>query len=142
MFTFHPRLAEDTIIVAEWPLSLVLLAKDANYPWCILVPKRENVKDIHHLNTEDRAQLLAESCRLSELMEEIFQPIKMNVAALGNMVPQLHLHHVARFDTDAAWPNPIWGAVKAVAYDENNLNERLSALRKACESTVGTCVPS
>lgn len=136
MFTLHPRLAEDTIIVAEWPLSLVLLAKDANYPWCILVPKRENVKDIHHLNTEDRAQLLAESCRLSELMEEIFQPIKMNVAALGNMVPQLHLHHVARFDTDAAWPNPIWGAVKAVAYDENNLNERLAALRKACESTV------
>ncbi len=136
MFTLHPRLAEDTIIVAEWPLSLVLLAKDANYPWCILVPKRENVKDIHHLNTEDRAQLLAESCRLSELMEEIFQPIKMNVAALGNMVPQLHLHHVARFDTDAAWPNPIWGAVKAVAYDENNLNERLAALRKACESTL------
>jgi diadenosine tetraphosphate (Ap4A) HIT family hydrolase len=136
MFTLHPRLAEDTIIVAEWPLSLVLLAKDANYPWCILVPKRENVKDIHHLNTEDRAQLLAESCRLSELMEEIFQPIKMNVAALGNMVPQLHLHHVARFDTDAAWPNPIWGAVKAVAYDENSLNERLAALRKACESTV------
>ena len=136
MFTLHPRLAEDTIIVAEWPLSLVLLAKDANYPWCILVPKRENVKDIHHLNTEDRAQLLAESCRLSELMEEIFKPIKMNVAALGNMVPQLHLHHVARFDTDAAWPNPIWGAVKAVAYDENSLNERLAALRKACESTV------
>ncbi len=136
MFILHPRLAEDTIIVAEWPLSLVLLAKDANYPWCILVPKRKNVKDIHHLNTEDRAQLLAESCRLSELMEGIFQPIKMNVAALGNMVPQLHLHHVARFDTDASWPNPIWGAVKAVAYDENNLNERLTALRKACESTL------
>jgi diadenosine tetraphosphate (Ap4A) HIT family hydrolase len=133
MFTLHPRLVEDTILVAEWPLSLVLLAKDANYPWCILVPRREGIKEIHHLNGEDRTQLLAESCRLSELMEAMFQPIKMNVAALGNMVPQLHVHHVARFDNDVSWPNPIWGVAKAIAYDDEILNARVNALRVGCE---------
>ena len=132
MFTLHPRLADDTVLIAEWPLSTVLLAKDANYPWCILVPKRESLREIHHLNDTDRIQLLAESCRLSELMESIFQPTKMNVAALGNMVPQLHIHHVARFDSDASWPNPIWGAVNAIQYDDEQLSERIEMLQQAC----------
>lgn len=132
MFTLHPRLADDTFLVAEWPLSIVLLAKDANYPWCILVPKRENLREIHHLNEIDRTQLLAESCCLSEVMESIFQPTKMNVAALGNMVPQLHIHHVARFDSDVSWPKPIWGAVKSIQYEEAVLEERMRLLKEAC----------
>jgi diadenosine tetraphosphate (Ap4A) HIT family hydrolase len=132
MFTLHPQLQADTIWVAEWPLSLVLLAKDANYPWCILVPKRHELREIHHLDSTDREQLLQESCCLSEHMERVFQPVKMNVAALGNMVPQLHLHHVARFEDDPAWPKPIWGEKEAVAYSEELLKGRLLLLQEAC----------
>jgi diadenosine tetraphosphate (Ap4A) HIT family hydrolase len=132
MFTLHSQLQADTILVAEWPLSLVLLAKDANYPWCILVPKRNELREIHHLDSSDREQLLRESCYLSEQMERIFQPVKMNVAALGNMVPQLHLHHVARFEHDPAWPKPIWGEKEAKMYSEALLAERLRVLQEAC----------
>jgi diadenosine tetraphosphate (Ap4A) HIT family hydrolase len=132
MFTLHPQLAADTIQIIEWPLSLVLLAKDSHYPWCILVPKRENVREIYHLNQADRTQLLAESCYLAETMEAIFTPVKMNVAALGNVVPQLHLHHIARFQDDAAWPKPIWGVVESGVYTQEVLQERVAVLAQRC----------
>lgn len=136
MFTLHSQLQADTILITQWPLSTVLLAKDANYPWCILVPKRDGVREIHHLNKADRQQLLNESCLLSEIMEGIFKPVKMNIAALGNMVPQLHVHHIARFENDLAWPKPIWGAVDAGVYQTLVLEERLAALREACSEHV------
>lgn len=132
MFTLHPQLDADTVLVKKLPLSLLLLSKDANYPWCILVPQRQNVREIHQLSREDRRQLLNESCQVSEVMEALFKPVKMNVAALGNMVPQLHLHHIARFEDDLAWPKPIWGVVEPVAYKENALEERIILLRQAC----------
>ncbi|WP_036189223.1 HIT domain-containing protein [Marinimicrobium agarilyticum] len=131
MFELHPRLAADTVPVGRFPLSLLLLSKDANYPWCILVPQRDDVFEIHHLSEEDQQQLMRESCRLAEVMTSVFDAHKMNVAALGNVVRQLHLHHIARFEKDPAWPQPIWGQRPAVSYTEDQLNDRLDHLRAA-----------
>lgn len=137
MFTLDSRLESDTIKIGSFPLSLVLLSKDANYPWCILVPQREGVREIHHLSSVDQQQLMKESCLLAEQMERLFQPTKMNVAALGNMVPQLHVHHVARFAEDKAWPGPIWGCVPTQVYDEEVLNKRIEQLKDALLESGG-----
>ncbi|WP_286806401.1 HIT domain-containing protein [Marinimicrobium sp. UBA4209] len=131
MFQLHSRLAEDTVPVGRFPLSLLLLSKDANYPWCLLVPLREDVFEIHHLGERDQQQLMRESCRLAEVMTSVFDADKMNVAALGNVVPQLHVHHIARFETDPAWPQPIWGVKPAASYSEAQLQDRLDQLRSA-----------
>ena len=130
-FTLHPRLEADCLWIGDWPLSRILLMNDAQYPWCILVPRREGVRDMHHLNAADRQQLMAESCCLSEAMERLFQPTKMNVAALGNVVPQLHVHHIARFEGDLAWPAPVWGKVPVVGYDEQAAKAAMAAYREA-----------
>jgi len=131
MFQLHAKLVEDTVLVGRLELSLVLLHKDSQYPWCILVPQREDITEIHHLDLDDRQQLIVESCRLAEVMVDLFAPRKMNVAALGNLVPQLHLHHVARFAEDIAWPNPIWGHSPPVFYRESELSARVERLQHA-----------
>ena len=134
MFELDPQLQADTVVLGNFPLSQVLLSRDANYPWCILVPRREDMREIHHLNAEDRQQLMRESCHLAEVMAALFSPVKMNIAALGNQVAQLHIHHVARFDDDAAWPRPIWGVVPALAYVDSELAERKARL---CSALAG-----
>jgi diadenosine tetraphosphate (Ap4A) HIT family hydrolase len=131
MFELHPRLAQDSAVIGEFDLSLLLLSRDANYPWCILVPKREDIYEIHHLNEEEQMQLIRESCRLSEVMTSLFDADKMNVAALGNVVRQLHLHHIARFTDDPAWPQPIWGKLPAKDYEAEEFNERIKRLQNA-----------
>lgn len=132
-FQLHPQLASDTVLLGELPLSLVLLAKDSQYPWLILVPKQAGIREIHWLNVEQQQQLMRESCAVAQLMATELAADKINVAALGNMVPQLHLHHIARFTTDAAWPAPVWGKLPAQAYarlgDEVALwQQRLSSI--------------
>ena len=94
MFKLHEKLDEDCLLVGQFDLSLLLISRDANYPWLILVPKRENITEIYQLNDIDRQQLLHESCVLSQVMTELFAPDKLNIAALGNVVPQLHIHHI------------------------------------------------
>ncbi|TQV86102.1 HIT family protein [Exilibacterium tricleocarpae] len=131
MFELAAKLHEDTVALGKFPLSLVLLHRDSNYPWCLLVPRRRDIREIHHLNEEDRLQLMRESCHLAEVMAAVFAPKKMNIAALGNQVPQLHVHHVARFEDDPAWPGPVWGAVAARPYDKEALEERVARLRNA-----------
>lgn len=131
MFELHPRLAEDSVVVGQFDLCLLLLSKDANYPWCILVPKREETYEIHHLDEEEQIQLIRESSRLSEVMISLFDADKMNVAALGNVVRQLHVHHIARFTDDVAWPQPIWGKVPTKLYEPDALAERVKQLRNA-----------
>ncbi|MFL0801896.1 MAG: HIT family protein [Agarilytica sp.] len=128
MFELHEQLKKDTIEVGQFNLSLVLLHKDANYPWVILVPKRESMREIHHLAQDDQLQLIRESSHLSEVMTSLFAPTTMNIAALGNIVPQLHVHHVARFEGDAAWPKAVWGAEEAKSYEDDVLAERLNRL--------------
>jgi diadenosine tetraphosphate (Ap4A) HIT family hydrolase len=133
MFQLHPRLAEDSIVIGRFDLSLLLLSKDANYPWCILVPQVEDDEafEIHHLSEAEQLQLMRESCRLSEVMTSLFDAHKMNVAALGNVVRQLHVHHIARFEEDAAWPQPIWGKLPAKSYRADELAERIKRLQNA-----------
>ena len=107
MFELHSRLQADTRWLGDLPLCRVLLAKDSQYPWLILVPRVANLREIHHLAPEQQQQLMQESCAVAALMEQALSPDKINIGALGNLVPQLHLHHVARCATDRAWPGPI-----------------------------------
>jgi diadenosine tetraphosphate (Ap4A) HIT family hydrolase len=120
-FELHAQLGKDSIWLADWPLCQLRLINDSNYPWFILVPRRANIRDVIDLSDEDQAHLWQESAKLSRLLRQKFSPEKLNLAALGNMVPQLHLHHVARFSSDAAWPSPIWGKVAAIPYTEQQL---------------------
>lgn len=116
MFSLHPQLAADTITVGDFPLSRLLLMNDSRYPWFILVPRRANIREIHELEHADRHRLLDESMQLSVALERIFHADKLNVAALGNMVPQLHIHHIVRYRSDPAWPKPVWGQFPALPY--------------------------
>ncbi|MEH6617625.1 MAG: HIT domain-containing protein [Porticoccus sp.] len=128
MFELHARLADDTLTVGEFELCQLLIHKDANYPWFILVPKRPAVTEVYHLSEQDRMQLMKESCMLAEALVDVFSPDKINIATLGNMVPQLHIHHVARYTTDIAWPNPIWGAMSAKDYPQTELVHRIESV--------------
>ena len=94
--------------ITEWALSRVLLMKDANYPWLILVPALPGLRDLHDLSADWYPTAMGEISRASAALSDLFDPIKINVAALGNQVPQLHIHVIARFKTDAAWPGPVW----------------------------------
>ncbi|PSV13755.1 HIT domain-containing protein [Photobacterium leiognathi] len=107
-FTLHPRLESDTTVLGDFPLSRVLLSKEALGPWIILVPRVDELREIHHLPEQDQVQLMRESSAVATLLENDYQAEKINVGALGNLVPQLHLHHIARFSNDIAWPGPIW----------------------------------
>jgi diadenosine tetraphosphate (Ap4A) HIT family hydrolase len=129
-FELHPQLAADTVRVASWPLCEVLLLTDANYPWLVLVPARPGLRDFHDLSPDDMVTAGREISRASEALVELFAPDKVNVAALGNMVPQLHIHVVARFTADAAWPNPIWGVAPPLAYTADALDTRRADLRR------------
>jgi len=130
MFILDSRLRKDTLPVGELPLSLVLLMNDRTYPWLILVPRRPDVREIFELSDQDQGQLLRESTQLARILSEICRPDKLNIAALGNMVPQLHLHHIVRYSTDPAWPAPVWGKTPAVSYPAHEAEtfiRRLSA---------------
>jgi len=127
-FSLHERLAADTVALADWPLCRVLMMNDASYPWLILVPRRPALKEFHHMAPDDLAQATDEICRASRALESRFSPDKINIGALGNMVPQLHIHVIARFKDDPAWPGPVWGKQPPVPYESAALQERLAAL--------------
>jgi len=120
-FTLHPTLARDTLEVTRLPLCRVLLMKDARFPWLILVPERKGAREIHDLTPADRGVLIEEIAQSGKVLERLFHPDKLNVGALGNIVPQLHVHVIARFEKDAAWPRPVWGVGPAVPYEESEL---------------------
>jgi len=122
MIKLHPQLKKDCIELGEFTLCSLLLLNDSNYPWFILLPNRASITEIHHLSEVDQQQLMTESMFFSQCLEQIFHPDKLNIAALGNVVAQLHIHHIARFTTDACWPAPVWGAVSAIPYNEKQLN--------------------
>lgn len=116
MFMLDPQLAKDCVDMGRLELCRLLLMNDSNYPWFILVPEREEVREIHELADADRRQLWEESTWLARALARGFTPHKLNIAALGNQVPQLHVHHIVRYRHDAAWPNPVWGRVPAKPY--------------------------
>lgn len=129
-WTLHPQLQTDSIQVGDLPLSQVLIIKDSNYPWLLLVPRRTGVSDITDLNEVEQGQLMTEINRVSVAVKAITKPDKLNIAALGNMVPQLHIHVIGRRKTDAAWPRPVWGAVDPIGYDPVEMSAFKTALRK------------
>ncbi|WP_339671624.1 HIT domain-containing protein [Dasania marina] len=128
MFELHPQLAKDCVWLGDFALCRVLLNRDNHYPWLILVPRREDISEIFQLSGQDQQQLLQESSELSACLMRYFNADKMNVAALGNMVPQLHIHYIARFKADIAWPNPVWGFASALSYSEQDLAARITGL--------------
>lgn len=128
MFTLHSRLEQDTIPVADFALSRLVMMNDARFPWFILVPRIGGITEIHQLDKSDRQQLMDESCVLAEALMTAFHGHKMNVAALGNVVPQLHVHHVVRQEGDAAWPAPIWGVGSPKAMSDEEAQSRIEQL--------------
>jgi diadenosine tetraphosphate (Ap4A) HIT family hydrolase len=128
-FSLHPRLEADTHRILDWPLSQVLLMDDVQFPWLILVPRINGLTELHQLPTETAGLLMGEIQRASGLLQEWCRADKINVGALGNLVPQLHVHVIARFTEDPAWPGPVWGKLPARRYARTQLQERLKALR-------------
>ncbi|MDE2236175.1 MAG: HIT domain-containing protein, partial [Gammaproteobacteria bacterium] len=104
MFELHPQLASETFTIGRFSLCRLLLMNDSRYPWFVLVPERDNIRELHELEDADRRQLWEESARLSRILSRLFNPDKLNIAALGNQVPQLHVHHIVRYRHDPAWP--------------------------------------
>jgi diadenosine tetraphosphate (Ap4A) HIT family hydrolase len=129
----HPRLATDTIALAEWPLSRVRLMNDQRYGWIVLIPRAPGAREFHDLNPAQRIQMMDEIARASQALTTALSPAKINVGALGNIVPQLHVHIVARTEGDAAWPGPVWGHGTAQPYDWASL----SAFTKMLQPHLG-----
>lgn len=129
-FTLHPQLAADTVPVCDLDLCRVLLCTDSTYPWLILSPMKDGLRDLHDLDASEDATVMAEIRRCSEALISIFNPDKMNVAALGNAVPQLHVHVIARFESDPAWPGPIWGKVPAAPYEDATRDNLVAKLQQ------------
>lgn len=128
MFVLHPQLETDTHPVGNLPLCRVLLMNNALYPWVILVPQHNNLTEITDLSAPQRAQLMEETATVASTMKQIYWPEKMNIAALGNQVPQLHVHIIARFKTDQAWPNPVWGQ-GSKPYSPSGRDQTIEVLR-------------
>lgn len=130
MFTLDPRLDNDTIFIASFTLCDALLMNDARYPWVILVPRITGVTEIYQLSAQQQQQLMLESNSVAQKLAELVSADKMNVAALGNVVSQLHIHHVARYQQDEAWPAPVWGKGTAVPYSEDEQHAVISQLQQ------------
>ena len=134
-FELHEKLKEDSVLLGAFDLCSLLRIKDENYPWYVLVPQRPVIKEIFELSEEDRQLYYQESHIVAKALSEFYKADKINIASIGNMVPQLHVHHIARFKTDRAWPAPVWGKhpmkqtdMKALEHDAKGFAESLKAL--------------
>jgi len=128
-FELHPRLAADCFLAGRLSLSQLLLLNDARYCWFVLVPRCADVTEVYELTGKMQQQLWRESAQLSRYLKEVGGADKINIGALGNLVPQLHVHHIARFVDDPAWPGPVWGHSAAVPYEQAVLQQRLGSVR-------------
>jgi diadenosine tetraphosphate (Ap4A) HIT family hydrolase len=129
-FILHPSLAADTAFVSDWGLSRVLLMNDARYSWLILVPRRAGISELFQLAAAERAMLSEEIACAAQRLKYLAACAKINVGALGNLVPQLHVHVVARSPGDPAWPAPVWGHSPAVPYERTARDAMISQLVK------------
>jgi diadenosine tetraphosphate (Ap4A) HIT family hydrolase len=134
LFTLDPRLQQDTLYIAEFSLCKVLLMNDARYPWVILVPKVTGLTEIFQLDEAGQQQLMVESNFVAQKLKQVIQADKMNVA--GNVVSQLHIHHVARFIQDDTWPAPVWGKGDAIAYTQAESDAVISLLKSEFSSLI------
>ena len=129
-WSLHPQLARDAVAIGDLALSHVLVANDANWPWLLLVPRRQGVCEIIDLDEAEQAQLITEIAHAGRALKAVTACDKLNVAALGNVVPQLHVHVIARRQGDAAWPKPVWGAVPPVDHDKYEVERFIAELRR------------
>lgn len=135
-FQLHPQLAKDCLHIGQLPLCELLLMNDASYPWLILVPRRPEMVEIYQLAVNDQQQLICESSFIAQQLASTFNADKINIAALGNVVPQLHIHHIVRYRTDPAWPAPVWGKSPARAYTPEEQLTRITLLKSSLSSMV------
>lgn len=133
-FEVHPRLVADTRRVVSLALNDVLLMDDARFLWCILVPRMPNLRDLHQVPVTHRARLHIEMDQVSRAVADLGDAYKMNVAALGNIVEQLHIHIIARQRDDAAWPAPVWGVGDAQPYDDGAAKRIIKRLQERLQS--------
>ena len=129
-WALHPQLDRDTANIGDLPLSRVLVINDANYPWLLLVPRRPDIVEVIDLDEVEQAQLMTEVTRVARALRAVTGCDKLNIAALGNAVPQLHVHVIARFRNDAAWPKPVWGTAPPRAYGREELHNLVTPLRR------------
>jgi diadenosine tetraphosphate (Ap4A) HIT family hydrolase len=129
-WTLHPQLDRDTASLGDLPLSRVLIINDANYPWLLLVPRRPDIVEITDLGEVEQAQLMTEMTRVARALRAITNCDKLNIAALGNVVPQLHVHVIARFRGDPAWPKPVWGVLPPRPYERAEYENLVLPLRR------------
>ena len=130
MFELDPVLDADTLVVGDLPLCRVLLMNDSQYPWLILVPRRPQLVELADLDEQDYLQFCAESRAVAIAMMKHYAGHKMNLGALGNVVAQLHIHHVVRFHDDPSWPAPVWGKLPAVNYTDEEAARQVAQLQQ------------
>ncbi|MDX1799379.1 MAG: HIT family protein [Marinobacter sp.] len=135
-YVLHERLAADTLALGQSGLCDIRLMNDSAWPWVLLVPRQAGIREIYQLSDPDQLTLMRESCALGRGLMSVFGGDKLNVAALGNQVPQLHLHHIVRFVGDAAWPGPVWGRQAPVPYTEASRTARIEALKPVVEAVL------
>ena len=136
MFTLHPTLQKDTLPIGDMPLCRVLLMNNRLFPWLILVPMRDNLRDLIDVTGDDEALLWNEIKQTGQAMKVLFAPDKLNIASLGNMVAQLHIHIIARFTGDKVWPNPVWGGA-AEPYSPEDAAAMQARLRASLPKLLG-----
>jgi diadenosine tetraphosphate (Ap4A) HIT family hydrolase len=136
VFELDPQLEADTFPVAITSLNRIVLMNDSRFPWLILVPERPDIREPFELKAEDQRTLMQESMIVGKSLKALFNAHKLNIAALGNQVSQLHIHHIARFRTDAAWPRPVWGAGAAEPYEAEALRKRVALLREVLSNEL------
>jgi diadenosine tetraphosphate (Ap4A) HIT family hydrolase len=129
MFILDSKLSQDSFVVCDLKISQLLLMNDSNYPWLILVPKKADLIELTDLSFEEQLEVLREINLIGEVLKEEFSVQKLNIAALGNVVKQLHIHVIGRFEDDASFPKPVWGAVTSKPYEERVAQELIKKLQ-------------
>jgi diadenosine tetraphosphate (Ap4A) HIT family hydrolase len=132
-FNLHPQLERDCITIGRLTLCRLLLMNDKQFPWFILVPEIEGITEIFQLDKQLQGLLIEESSFLAKQLNTLYKADKINIAAIGNLVPQLHVHHVVRYRSDKAWPAPIWGKFAAIPYSEQELADTVSIMTDALD---------
>jgi diadenosine tetraphosphate (Ap4A) HIT family hydrolase len=138
-FRLHPQLEQDCIRIGRFDLCQLLMMNDSLYPWFILVPEKADVTEIYQLDKLDRIQLIEESSFLAKNLSELFLADKMNIGAIGNLVPQLHIHHIVRYKTDKVWPAAIWGKSEKIPYTEKEINDKKILVRNQLKARLHPC---
>jgi diadenosine tetraphosphate (Ap4A) HIT family hydrolase len=129
-FILDPRLENDSVFICDLPLSQVRLSKNSAFPWLLLIPRQNDIVEIFDLSVADQGVLLNEMRVTAAVLKKLFTPKKLNVANLGNVVPQLHVHVIARFEEDKAWPGPVWNSGVKEYYADDELNEITAKIKK------------